>query len=58
MAAAFEEAAKHGCGRVEWTTDADNPGAQAFYASLGLAVHPSKVFYRVEDSGAGFPPVG
>jgi GNAT superfamily N-acetyltransferase len=58
MAAVFEAAAKHGCSRVEWTTDADNSGARAFYAGLGLEVHPAKVFYRVEDSGSGIPPVG
>ncbi len=54
MQAIFDVAGKHGCSRVEWTTDSDNSGAQAFYANLGLPVHPSKVFYRAEDTGAGF----
>ena len=31
-----------------------NAGAQAFYETLGLPRHPSKVFYRVEDTGGGF----
>ena len=55
MRAVFETAARHGCSRVEWTTDTGNARAQAFYAELGLPKHPSKVFYRVQDAGAGFP---
>jgi GNAT superfamily N-acetyltransferase len=51
MRAVFDTAAKHGCSRVEWTTDRDNVGAQAFYQQLGVPVHSSKIFYRVEDSG-------
>ena len=47
-------AAQHGCSRVEWTTDDGNAGAQAFYQTLGLPRRPSKVFYRVEDTGGGF----
>ena len=54
MQALFEVAGKHGCSRVEWTTDRDNPSAQAFYEMLGLPAHPAKVFYRVEDTGEGF----
>ena len=54
MQALFEVAGKHGCSRVEWTTDRDNPDAQAFYERLGLPAHPAKVFYRVEDTGEGF----
>ena len=54
MRAVFEEAAQHGCSRVEWTTDSGNAGAQAFYETLGLPRHPAKVFYRVEDTGEGF----
>lgn len=34
-----------GCSRVEWTTDAPNANAQAFYAALG-APSASKIFYR------------
>jgi ribosomal protein S18 acetylase RimI-like enzyme len=41
-------AVKHGCSRVEWTTDTDNPGAQQFYAELGVRVKESKLFYRIE----------
>ncbi|MGO9277739.1 MAG: GNAT family N-acetyltransferase [Streptosporangiaceae bacterium] len=54
MQAVFDGASKHGCSRVEWTTDRDNSGAQAFYATLRLPTEPSKVFYRVEDIGTGF----
>jgi GNAT superfamily N-acetyltransferase len=55
MRAVFEAAARNGCSRIEWTTDAGNASAQAFYAELGLPKHPAKVFYRVQDAGAGFP---
>jgi hypothetical protein len=37
---------------VEWTTGRDNLAAREFYARLGLPLFP-KVFYRVEDTGAG-----
>jgi len=54
MQAVLDVASKHECSRVEWTTDRDNSGAQAFYATLGLPTEPSKVFYRVGDIGTGF----
>jgi GNAT superfamily N-acetyltransferase len=41
-------AAKHGCSRVEWTTDQESEGAQRFYAKLGVPVNQGKLFYRVE----------
>jgi GNAT superfamily N-acetyltransferase len=50
MRAVFEAAARHGCSRVEWTTDITNTSAQAFYGRLGMARYPSKVFYRVETA--------
>lgn len=53
MQGLFEAAAKRGCSRVEWTTDQENTGAQAFYERLGVLPHPSKIFYRVEDDGTG-----
>jgi ribosomal protein S18 acetylase RimI-like enzyme len=54
MRAVFETAAARECSRVEWTTDAGNAEARAFYARLRLLEHPSKVFYRVEfDGGFG-----
>nr|WP_055629334.1 cyclophane-containing RiPP N-acetyltransferase HaaN [Streptomyces hirsutus] len=43
-------AARPGCSRVEWMTDSDNPGARAFYKSLGFAEFDGKIVYRV-DSG-------
>jgi GNAT superfamily N-acetyltransferase len=54
MRALFETAGQHGCSRIEWTTDGDNAGAQAFYEMLGLPPHPAKIFYRVEGAGARF----
>jgi GNAT superfamily N-acetyltransferase len=48
MEAVLEAAGRHGCSRVEWTTDVSNTDAQAFYDRLGLPRYPSKVFYRVE----------
>jgi GNAT superfamily N-acetyltransferase len=53
MQGLFEAAAKGGCSRVEWTTDQENTGAQAFYERLGVPAHPSKIFYRVEGDGTG-----
>jgi len=49
MRSLFEVAAKHACSRVEWTTDQDNAGAQAFYRLLGVQQHTSKLFYRVQS---------
>jgi GNAT superfamily N-acetyltransferase len=43
-------AAENGCSRIEWSTDQDNPGAQAFYAALGVEPATSKLFYRVAGS--------
>jgi GNAT superfamily N-acetyltransferase len=45
-----EAAAKTGCSRVEWQTDADNADAQRFYEALGAPVHGAKVFYRLEGA--------
>ncbi len=45
----YRIAAKHGCSRVEWTTDRDNIDAQRFYAQLGVPVKESKLFYRIES---------
>jgi GNAT superfamily N-acetyltransferase len=43
-------AAERGCSRIEWTTDRDNSGAQAFYAALGAEPAMSKLFYRAAGS--------
>ncbi|MEU0804421.1 cyclophane-containing RiPP N-acetyltransferase HaaN [Streptomyces sp. NPDC005970] len=43
-------AARPGCSRVEWMTDRDNPGARAFYQSLGFAEFDGKIIYRVDTS--------
>ena len=48
MDALCQLAAEHGCSRVEWTTDDDNPGAVQFYQALGYAPKTSKIFYRLE----------
>jgi len=42
----YKIAAQRGCSRVEWTTDQDNTGAQAFYEALGVKPYPSKILYR------------
>jgi GNAT superfamily N-acetyltransferase len=57
MRAVFETAARLGCVRVEWTTDPGNTAARAFYEELGMPVLP-KVYYRVTDTGSGFPVIG
>lgn len=44
----YSIAAKHGCSRVEWTTDRGNLDAQRFYSHLGVTVNESKLFYRIE----------
>ncbi|GAA1661340.1 hypothetical protein GCM10009744_63850 [Kribbella alba] len=49
MEGLFEVARKHDCSRVEWTTDQDNPGAQAFYETFGVEPNESKLFYRLEQ---------
>ena len=36
-----------GCSRLEWTTDAENGTAQAFYTALGRVVNSGKVIHRV-----------
>lgn len=46
MQALHAIAADRGCSRVEWTTDTDNAGAQAFYDSFGVKPLPTKIFYR------------
>lgn len=53
MDALIEVAAKHRCSRIEWTTDTDNPTAQAFYDRLGYQRQQSKIFYRLEYTGNG-----
>jgi GNAT superfamily N-acetyltransferase len=42
----YRIAAERGCSRVEWTTDAGNQAAQAFYASMGVKPLATKIFYR------------
>jgi GNAT superfamily N-acetyltransferase len=48
MESLFELARQHNCSRIEWTTDRDNPAAQAFYRSFGVEPADSKLFYRIE----------
>ncbi|ANP55666.1 ribosomal protein S18 acetylase RimI-like enzyme [Streptomyces griseochromogenes] len=45
-------ATRRGCSRVEWMTDRDNPGARAFYKSLGFAESNGKIVYQVDSSTA------
>jgi GNAT superfamily N-acetyltransferase len=46
MGELHEIARARGCSRVEWTTDAPNVDAQAFYAELGVPANTGKIFYR------------
>lgn len=46
MHAVMTAAKESSCSRIEWTTDRDNPVAQAFYKTLGFEQLPSKIFYR------------
>jgi GNAT superfamily N-acetyltransferase len=48
----FDVAAKFGCSRIEWTTEADNEDALRFYAALNASLLPVKVFYRMSSSTA------
>lgn len=50
MKALAELARKEGCKRFDWTTDADLPEAQRFYARLGARPLEGKIYYRVEAS--------
>lgn len=51
----YKIATERGCSRVEWTTDQDNPGAQAFYEALGVKPHASKIFYRASGEQLARP---
>jgi GNAT superfamily N-acetyltransferase len=44
-------AVKHECSRVEWTSDQDNPLAEAFYRRLGIPRNQEKICYRLESDG-------
>ena len=44
-------AVEHECSRVEWTTDQDNPLAEAFYGRFGMPKNQEKVCYRLEGDG-------
>ncbi|MBV9140890.1 MAG: GNAT family N-acetyltransferase [Pseudonocardiales bacterium] len=44
-------AVEHECSRVEWTTDQDNPLAEAFYEQLGIPKNQEKIFYRLAGDG-------
>lgn len=56
MTALVDIAREKECSRVEWTTDRDNPDAQAFYRSLGFEPNPSKLFYRHDALMIGASP--
>jgi GNAT superfamily N-acetyltransferase len=49
MSSVLAVAAENGCSRVEWTTDAGNASARAFYEALGATPLSTKVFYRAAD---------
>lgn len=41
-------ALKHGCSRLDWTTEKSNHKAGAFYLSLGAALIEEKQYFRLE----------
>lgn len=41
-------ASEYACSRIEWTADAGNALAEAFYEQLDVPKNPAKVFYRLE----------
>ena len=49
MESLLETARKHDCTRVEWTTDTDNPIAQAFYKTFAAEPTSNKLLYRVDQ---------
>jgi GNAT superfamily N-acetyltransferase len=55
MGGLYRIAADRGCSRVEWTTDTSNPGAQAFYETLGAKPVVSKIFYRASGDDLTSP---
>jgi len=48
MQALCQVAVEHECSRIEWTADAANVLAEAFYEQLGVPKNREKVFYRLE----------
>lgn len=48
MQALCQVAVKHECSRIEWTADAGNVLAEAFYEQLGVPKNEEKTFYRLE----------
>jgi GNAT superfamily N-acetyltransferase len=58
MRGLIEVASNHRCSRVEWATDDNNAEAQSFYEALRYPSQPSKIFYRIEDTGTGFKTPG
>jgi hypothetical protein len=49
LASLFDVARQRDCSRVEWTTDRDNLGAQAFYKTFGVEPKDGKILYRLEQ---------
>jgi GNAT superfamily N-acetyltransferase len=49
----YRIAAERGCSRVEWTTDAGNERARAFYEAYGAKALASKIFYRAGRDSLG-----
>jgi ribosomal protein S18 acetylase RimI-like enzyme len=41
-------ARKRGCVRIDWTTERDNPQAQAVYEALGATILEEKIYYRLD----------
>lgn len=44
----YRIAAEHTCSRIEWTADAGNELAEAFYERLGVSSNQGEIFYRAK----------
>ncbi|MBN4080769.1 GNAT family N-acetyltransferase [Caldithrix abyssi] len=43
-------AIEHGCNRLDWTAEKNNPIAGQFYQAIGASVIEDKQYYRIEGS--------
>ena len=39
----------HGCSRMDWTAETDNPGAVEFYTAIGARPVEEKVYFRFDN---------
>ena len=58
MQALCQVAVEHECSRIEWTADAGNVLAEAFYEQLGVPKNREKTFYRLQEDNVWRVHVG